>query len=146
MTFVRVLLACAAGLVVGVEAGQETRAARSVWDGVYTEPQARRGREVYARSCGGCHAEDLRGKGTAPSLVEESFMFLWEDMTLGELFERTRTLMPSDRPGSLPVQDYADVIAFILEKNGMPSGPRELDARPEDLKAIRITAQPGRSK
>ena len=119
---------------------------RSVWDGVYTEPQARRGLEVYGRSCGGCHAEDLRGKGTAPSLVEESFMFLWEDMPLGELFERTRTLMPSDRPGSLAAQDYADVIAFILQKNGMPSGPRELETSPEVLKAIRITAPSGRSK
>lgn len=141
MTLVRVLLACAAGLVVGVEAQQETRIARSVWDGVYTEPQARRGREVYARSCSGCHAEDLRGKGTAPSLVEESFMFLWEDMPLGELFERTRTRMPSDRPGSLAAQDYADVIAFILQKNGMPAGPQELETSAEALKAIRITAR-----
>ena len=27
----------------------------SIWDGVYTEPQAERGRVLYRQSCSGCH-------------------------------------------------------------------------------------------
>jgi hypothetical protein len=88
--------------------------------------------------CASCHADDLRGKSTAPSLVEESFTFLWADTTLGDLFERTRLLMPSDRPGSLPSATYADVIAFIVSKNGFPPGAVELSADVAALKQIVI--------
>ena len=112
---------------------------RTVWDGVYTEAQAERGRSAYAQACASCHADDLRGKSTAPSLIEESFMFLWADMSLGDLFERTRLLMPSDRPGSLPPPTYADIIAFIASKNGFPAGNVELATDVAMLKQIVIT-------
>ena len=58
---------------------------RTVWDGVYTDAQAERGRAAYQQSCAACHREDLRGDSTAPSLVGESFTFLWGDMEVGEL-------------------------------------------------------------
>ena len=64
------------------------------------------------------------------------------DMSVGDLFERTRTLMPSDRPGSLSGQTYADIMAFIAQKNGYPAGPKELDDDLAVLKGIRITAKP----
>ena len=50
---------------------------RTVWDGVYTEAQAERGGVQYTESCAGCHAPDLRGDNTSPSLVGQSFAFLW---------------------------------------------------------------------
>lgn len=112
---------------------------RTVWDGVYTAVQAERGRTAYAQSCASCHGEDLRGRSTAPSLVEESFLFLWSDMSVGDLFERTRRLMPSDRPGSLQADTYADIIAFIAQKNGFPAGRTELGTDLEALKQIVIT-------
>ena len=115
----------------------------TVWDGVYTKAQSERGRAAYAQSCASCHADDLRGRSTAPSLVEESFTFLWEGMSLGDLFERTRTRMPSDRPGSLPGPAYADILAFIAEKNGYPAGAKELADDPAVLKNIRITGKQG---
>jgi len=111
------------------------RSERTVWDGVYTEEQAQRGRTEYMQACASCHAEDLRGRSTAPSLVEESFAFQWSDTTVGELFERTRTLMPSDRPSSLSSQSYRDIVAFILQSNKFPPGEKELDA---DLEALRL--------
>ena len=114
----------------------------TVWDGVYTEAQAERGRVAYAQSCASCHADDLRGRSTAPSLVEESFAFLWEDMSIGDLFERTRSRMPSNQPGSLAGATYADILAFIAQKNGYPAGAAELSNDLEVLKRIRITAKP----
>ena len=101
---------------------------RTVWDGVYTDAQAERGRASYQQSCVGCHRDDLRGDNTAPSLVGESFTFLWGDMEVGELSARIQKLMPPERPGSLPAQTYIDIIAFILQKNGFPTGDVELGA------------------
>jgi cytochrome c len=103
---------------------------RTVWDGVYTEAQAERGRESYQQACVACHRDDLRGDNTAPSLVGESFLFLWGDMEVGELSTRIQKVMPPERPGSLSVQTYTDIVAFVLQKNGFPSGERELPADP----------------
>jgi len=127
----------------GREPAQDGKASpgRTVWNGVYTEEQARRGRAGYMQACASCHAEDLRGNGTAPSLVEESFSFLYGDTTVGELFGRIRTLMPSDRPNSLSSPSYRDIVAFILQSNKFPSGDRELDVDPEALRQILITTK-----
>lgn len=133
-------VSCCALLVVALIGsaidGQEPK--RTVWDGVYTATQAERGRSAYTQSCASCHADDLRGRSTAPSLIEESFLFLWSDMSVGDLFERTRMLMPSDRPGSLPSATYADIIAFVMSKNGFPVGSTELSADVAALKQIVI--------
>src|SRR4030095_6655055 len=104
----------------------EGQAPRTVWDGVYSDAQAERGRASYQQSCVACHRDDLRGDNTAPSLVGESFLFLWGDMEVGELSARIQKLMPPDRPGSLSARTYADIIAFILQKNEFPAGNMEL--------------------
>jgi mono/diheme cytochrome c family protein len=134
---VAVLISTIAGSGVYATTGQ----ARTVWDGVYTEEQATRGQAQYMRACASCHAADLRGGSTAPSLVEESFSFQWADTTVGELFERIRTLMPSDRPNSLSSQAYRDVMAFILQANKFPSGSKELDSDLDALRQIAITSR-----
>jgi quinoprotein glucose dehydrogenase len=102
------------------------QAARTVWDGVYTEAQAERGRASYEQACRSCHRDDLRGDNTAPSLVGESFLFLWGDMEVGELSSRIRKLMPPERPGSLSAETYTDIVAFVLQKNEFPAGDAEL--------------------
>jgi hypothetical protein len=113
---------------------------RTVWDGVYTEAQAERGAVQYTESCAGCHAADLRGNTTSPSLVGVSFAFLWGDRTLGELFGKIQQLMPTDRPNSLPAQTYRNILAFILRANSYPSGEQELAA--DGLDQILISAKP----
>jgi mono/diheme cytochrome c family protein len=133
-----------AGLAVS-RPGQAQDAAkagvRTVWDGVYTAEQADRGKTLYAQACVGCHAADLRGDGTAPSLVEGDFAFQWADTSVGELYEQIRKLMPSTRPNSLPPQSYVDIVAFILQANQFPAGRNELAAELATLEQIRITAK-----
>jgi cytochrome c len=114
---------------------------RTVWDGVYTAAQAERGRELYKQSCVACHRDDLRGDNTAPSLVGESFLFLWGDMSIDALLTRVRTIMPPDRPSSLPTQSYVDIIAFLLQKNTFPAGERELGLQQDALQQILITTK-----
>ena len=113
---------------------------RTVWDGVYTEEQAERGGGQYMESCAGCHAPDLRGSTTSPSLVGMSFTFLWGERTLGELFGKIQQLMPTDRPNSLPAQTYRNILAFILRANSYPPGDQELKA--DVLDQIIISAKP----
>lgn len=43
---------------------------RSVWDGIFTEEQATRGKAVYEQHCRSCHGADLMGDGVMdPSLA-----------------------------------------------------------------------------
>jgi len=114
---------------------------RTVWDGVYTEEQATRGRADYMKACASCHAADLHGSSTAPSLVEESFAFLYGDTSVGELYGRVRMLMPADRPNNLSSQAYRDIITFILQSNKFPPGEKELEGEPETLRQILITTK-----
>jgi mono/diheme cytochrome c family protein len=112
----------------------------TVWDGVYNEAQAARGEVLYTESCSGCHAPDLRGDNTSPSLVGMSFTFLWGGSTLGELFNRIQEQMPTDRPGSLSDQTYRDILAFVLRSNSYPAGTQELEH--DLLDQILISANP----
>ena len=47
---------------VAVPLGQ----AKTVWDGMYSEAQAARGKAAYEAQCAFCHQSDLRGQGFAP--------------------------------------------------------------------------------
>jgi cytochrome c len=113
---------------------------RTVWDGVYNEGQAERGQVLYTEACSGCHAADLRGDNTSPSLIGQSFAFLWGGSTLLALFERIQERMPPDRPGTLSAQTYRDIMAFILRANTYPTGAQELG--PDHLDQILIAAKP----
>ena len=120
--------------------GQDVPAPSTVWDKVYTEAQAARGKESYMAECAGCHADDLGGSGYAPAMKGTEFTAAWGEKTLGDFFDRVRKLMPPDNPGSLAPEKYRDVIAFILQENRYPAGERELAADSAALRAIKITA------
>ncbi len=119
--------------------GPEPNAPETVWAGVYSGAQAQRGAPAYAEACSSCHADDLRGNSNAPSLVGASFLFLWEDRSLNELFTVIRTEMPTNAPNSLPTTTYVDILAFVLEANGFPAGAAELGPDPQFLESIAIT-------
>jgi mono/diheme cytochrome c family protein len=114
---------------------------RSVWDGVYTADQAKRGRESYSKECASCHGAELTGGESAPELAGPGFLSNWTTHTVGELFERTRVSMPENDPGKLSRAQIADLIAYLLSANGFPAGKVELDKQTEVLKQIRIDAE-----
>ena len=117
-------------------------AARSAWDRVFSDAQAKRGQAAYARECAPCHGDDLRGVGPAPALGPDDFLFVWENRTLGDLFERIRTAMPPDRPDSLPPDTYRDILAFLLSASMFPAGDKDLDLDVGALRQVLITAKP----
>jgi quinoprotein glucose dehydrogenase len=116
-------------------------AGKSVWQGVFTAEQADRGAGVYAQRCGACHGAALNGTGEAPALIGGEFVSHWDTMTVGDLYDRVRTTMPQNDPQSLTREEYADVLAFLLQNNGFPTGAKPLDRRSEVLATIGITAE-----
>jgi mono/diheme cytochrome c family protein len=111
---------------------------RSVRDGVYSEEQAKRGEALYAELCANCHGEQMEGIDMSPALTGSTFSSNWNTLTVGDLFDRIRTTMPMDRPGTITPQQNADVIAFMLKANQYPAGDTELPNTVTPLKTIKI--------
>ncbi len=118
---------------------------KSVWDGVYSQDQAKRGQAVYNTNCSSCHGDTLMGGESAPALAGGEFLSNWNGLTLGELFERVRSTMPQNKPGSLSRENNALILAYMLSVNNFPAGKTDLPQQTEVLKEIRIDAQkPGK--
>lgn len=96
----------------------------SVWDGVYSETQAERGKKLYEATCARCHGEDLSGANARP-LAGESFIRDWGGLRLDGVLTRART-MPPGASGSLGDAGYVDIIAYVLAVNEFPHGEGEL--------------------
>ena len=137
-TLKKTLLSCVLFSVASIGNTQDTA---SIWDGIYSAEQAGRGEAVYTETCIACHGQDLGGNSNAPGLTGMGFMFLWDGRSVGELLEKIRSAMATDRPGQLPQQDYLDVVAYILQKNTFPAGAAELPTALDALNAIGIMAQ-----
>lgn len=99
----------------------------------YATDQADRGQTNFTKYCVECHGEDLRGGllGGAPLRglsFEEKYV---TDMPAGMLFEVMSATMPPDAPGRFSPTAYADLMAYILKRNGFQSGaplPSDVDA------------------
>jgi cytochrome c len=113
---------------------------RSVWEGVYTEEQAKRGEELYRKQCSACHGDMLTGGESAPALSGGAFLSNWNGLTVGDLFDRIRKTMPLGTPGKLTRQQNADILAFVFRVNKFPSGKTELQNKTEFLKEILFEA------
>jgi len=119
----------------------QAQATKSVWDGVYTQAQADRGKTAYADQCASCHGADLTGGEMAPPLAGGEFMQGWDGLTVGDLFERVRVSMPQNAPGSLTPQQNADILSFVLASNKFPTGTSELASDTASLKQVKFEAK-----
>src|SRR5690349_2313150 len=125
-------LAIAAFGVSVVCAAQD--APKTVWDGVYTEAQAERGKALYMEKCVQCHGPELMGGGAgAGPLQGATFGGNWNGVPLGDMLERLRQSMPLDKPATLSRQQCADLLAFIFSVNKFPPGKTELSRQTEIL-------------
>jgi mono/diheme cytochrome c family protein len=127
----------AAALGVSI-AAQETK---TVWDGVYTEAQAERGKAIYMERCVQCHGPTLMGGGAgAGPLQGATFSGNWNGVPLGDMLDRMRSSMPLDKPATLSRQQSADVLAYIFSVNKFPPGKTELSRQAEILNTIQFKA------
>jgi alcohol dehydrogenase (cytochrome c) len=87
----------------------------------YSLDQAAAGRVVYAQSCAECHRDDMTGSFEAPALAGPNFLSFWGGRPIDELIEMV-SLMPPTQVLSLGEETYADLVAYILSRNGVPAG------------------------
>jgi len=135
------LVAIPFATVVMLRSTVHAQPTKSVWDGVYTEEQAKRGSPLYSENCASCHGPELMGGEMAPPLASGDFLSGWDGLTVGDLFERIRISMPQNAPGSLSGQQNADVLAFVLSANKFPAGASELGTQAMLLKTIKFEAK-----
>jgi mono/diheme cytochrome c family protein len=127
--------------VIALQSTVKAQPTKSVWDGVYTEEQANRGKQGYSDQCSSCHGPELTGGEMAPALAGGEFMAGWDGLTIGDLFERIRISMPQNSPGSLSGQQNADILAFVLASNKFPTGSTELAKDAMILKTIKFESK-----
>src|SRR6266699_1265005 len=124
--------------IAGLRAVVQAQPTKSVWDGVYTEEQAKRGSPMYSEQCASCHGPELMGGEMATPLATGDFISGWDGLTIGDLFERIRISMPQNAPGSLSGQQNADILAFMFNANKFPAGKTELPKEAGILKQIKF--------
>jgi alcohol dehydrogenase (cytochrome c) len=117
----------------------------------HTPEQAAAGRVSYTASCAVCHGENLRLLPTA-LLQGPEFMSRWQGRSTAELYNQLRATMPPEGPGSLPESVYVNVIAYLLDANGVAADGQALAANSAAAiggaaaisGAAAVAAQPGR--
>jgi cytochrome c len=83
------------------------------------------GRAIFVNKCSSCHGANGEGV-TAPTLIG-SGSNLGKYNTAQGLFDFMRTLMPFNAPGSLPNQDYQNLLAYLLVQNNLVTTPTAFD-------------------
>ena len=78
------------------------------------QDQAVRGMMVFTKTCVECH--------TKPDVTGPDFKVKWNGRPVWELFDVIHTTMPDDKPGSLTVDQYIDVVTYLVRINGAASG------------------------
>jgi PQQ-dependent dehydrogenase (methanol/ethanol family) len=112
-----------AAILVVLLAGSVSEAQRT---GHYTQAQAVAGAVVYGAKCSQCHGVNLQGQ-SGPALVGAPFRaYVGTSGTAATLYNFIHTQMPADKPGSLSQQQYLDVTAYLLSRNGYPAGDQPL--------------------
>jgi mono/diheme cytochrome c family protein len=132
-------------VIFAVSVGAAAQDTTSVSGGIYTEEQAKRGEAVSNKLCTSCHGPELSGGEAGPTLVGLEFLGNWNNLTVGDFFDRVHTTMPADAPGSMTPQQTSDVTAYVFKLNKFPAGKTELPTDLASLKGIKIEgAQPAK--
>ncbi|HEY7821114.1 MAG TPA: cytochrome c, partial [Vicinamibacteria bacterium] len=131
--------------------------AQSASGGHYTAAQAEKGRVLYEEACASCHGLEL-SDGAASALAGPGFardwgpgqnvsdLFGWGSPSVADLYFVIRTTMPQGAAGSLGAEQYVDIVAYILQRNGYASGERPLSAEEATLASIPIEWRAGAEK
>ena len=112
---------------------------KSVWAGIYTEQQAARGAASFTTHCARCHSADPNEERRP--LAGKAFWQSFRESTVDRLLDYVSRNMPNGAGGTLEASTYADLVAFILSRNDLPSGAADLSK--ESAKGVQIIAKDG---
>jgi mono/diheme cytochrome c family protein len=103
--------------------------------GWYTAAQATAGAKAYQTTCAGCHGAKLQG-GMGPALVGRQFWLNYAGKKASTLWSDVHKTMPMSAPGSVAAKRSVDIMAFLLQKNGVPAGSTPLDDTTDLTRAL----------
>jgi cytochrome c-type protein NapC len=105
----------------------EPRSARgSAASGWYTVEQADAGKQLFEGSCSHCHGTKLEGMAGAPALSGASWKQRFAGAKLLTVWGEIKGPMAQYANVTLSAQQALDILAFLLEQNGLPAGTRPL--------------------
>jgi mono/diheme cytochrome c family protein len=104
---------------------------KTTLSGVFTVEEANAGKELYLPLCSSCHLS------VNPHSTPE-FRKKWAGKPLSELYTIMRATMPKNDPASLADEDYAIILAYMLQLNKMPPGKVYLSTDTLELRKIRF--------
>jgi mono/diheme cytochrome c family protein len=99
----------------------------------FTAAQAEHGADLYRQNCASCHGDHLNDGQFGPSLKGGNFKTNWGGKPVGALFDLVTTTMPPGSAGVMGPEEYADIVALMLQTNGVAAGATPL---PADSKAL----------
>jgi len=102
----------------------------------FTQAQADQGGDLYRASCASCHGPALNDGEFAPPLKGVRFKSKWSGQPTGALFGYISANMPPGQAGALAPDDYANILAFLLQANGVQAGQQPLPADPQLLSGL----------
>ncbi len=97
-------------------------------DKIYTKEQAKTGEELYRTNCLTCHDK----KYFRPVFKT------WTGQSLGTFFLVMNASMPQGNPGSLHIEEYTDILAYMLSLSRYSAGESKLSSSTEFLNSITI--------
>jgi nitrate/TMAO reductase-like tetraheme cytochrome c subunit len=93
--------------------------------GWYTEEQAATGAKTYAQSCAPCHGANLEG-GAGPALKGASWQQLYGGAKLLTVWGEIKGPMAQYAGTTFATQQSLDLLAYLLQQNGLPAGMQPL--------------------
>jgi mono/diheme cytochrome c family protein len=111
----------------------------------YTLSQAELGKELYKKSCQLCHGTNLNNGQFGTPLRGSYFKKKWEGVSVAELLTFIQSNMPPEEGERLQAAEYADILAYILQRNKFIPGKTELNSEQltqDDLTSKQILSFP----
>ena len=97
--------------------------AQSLVSPSFTTAQAESGKAAYAQSCESCHGANLDDGEFAPPLKGVEFRSaVGRKAGRRPLFNHMSETMPPAAPGSLGDENYAQMLAYVMQENGVIAG------------------------
>jgi glucose dehydrogenase/cytochrome c5 len=94
---------------------------------IYTAAQAKRGETAFQQKCVSCHS----GEAWGPALQGDSFWSSWDRKTARSLYTTIIATMPQGNAGTLAEKDVLDLVAYLLQSNGLPAGAKGIESANE---------------
>lgn len=96
----------------------------------YSAEQATSGSKLFAQDCAACHGAKLEG-GAGPALTGTSWKQLYPGSKLLTVWGEIHGPMAQDAGTTFTEQQSLDILAFLLQQNGLPAGTKPLSSTAE---------------